>query len=143
LVCQELPPIVAIDTFDSKIDTEIVGTAIDVKSELRSLEPIPGGRTPYDNYLWDFGDGHFSTQPEPTHQYAQPGSYEVTLYAINNYDFGPKPKRPKKKVEVSSALAAIGEANPFEQNFFTSNGTFQIFKLSDAKTGEDISFVVG
>src|SRR5690606_30457712 len=37
----------------------------------------------------------------------------------------------------------IGEANPFEQNFFTSNGTFQIFKLSDAKPGEDISLVVG
>lgn len=143
LLCQELPPIVAIDTFDSKIHTEIVGTAIAFKSELRPLEQIPGGRKPYYKYLWDFGDGHFSTQAEPTHQYAQPGSYEVTLYAINNYDFGPKPKRPKKKVEVSSAIAGIGQPHLFEENFFSSNDIFQIFKLSDAKPGEDISLVVG
>src|SRR5690606_28888181 len=104
---------------------------------------IPGGRKPYYKYLWDFGDGHFSTQVEPTHQYAQPGSHEVTLYAINNYDFGPKHKQPKKKVEVISAIAGIGQPQLFEENFFSSNDIFQIFKLSDAKPGEDISLVVG
>lgn len=31
-------------------------------------------------YLWDFGDGSpFSTSSNPTHQYAQPGSYDVQL----------------------------------------------------------------
>ncbi len=32
-------------------------------------------------YLWDFGDGHGSTQPSPSHRYAAPGTYTVTLTA--------------------------------------------------------------
>lgn len=31
------------------------------------------------SYLWSFGDGATSTEPNPTHAYAMPGSYEVTL----------------------------------------------------------------
>ncbi|MFN3874454.1 MAG: PKD domain-containing protein [Flavobacteriales bacterium] len=32
-------------------------------------------------YLWDFGDGQTSDAPSPTHAYAQPGTYTVTLTA--------------------------------------------------------------
>lgn len=32
-------------------------------------------------YLWDFGDGTISTQPNPTHTYAVSGQYVVTLIA--------------------------------------------------------------
>jgi PKD repeat protein len=144
LLAQEFSLTTPIDTFESKIHSETIGTQIAFKAELRPLVQVPGGRTPYYSYLWDFGDGHFSTQAEPAHQYAQPGDYEVTLYAINNYDDGGKPKRPKKKVEVPSAIASNSmNSNPFEQNFFASNGIFQIFKLSDAKPGEDIALVLG
>jgi hypothetical protein len=31
------------------------------------------------DYLWSFGDGTFSTEEKPEHQYAKPGSYEVCL----------------------------------------------------------------
>lgn len=31
------------------------------------------------SYAWDFGDGSFSTQPNPTHTYAAPGVYDVSL----------------------------------------------------------------
>lgn len=33
------------------------------------------------NFEWDFGDGSTSSLPEPTHMYAAPGNYTVTLYA--------------------------------------------------------------
>ena len=33
------------------------------------------------NFIWDFGDGTTSTQVNPTHTYAQPGSYNVKLIA--------------------------------------------------------------
>ena len=36
------------------------------------------------SYLWDFGDGNTSIDPNPTHSYANPGSYTVTLYAFKN-----------------------------------------------------------
>lgn len=39
------------------------------------------------SYYWDFGDGNTSTMFQPTHQYAGPGTYTVTLTVTNaNYD---------------------------------------------------------
>jgi hypothetical protein len=35
--------------------------------------------SPNQNLLWDFGDGNTSTDPFPTHTYAQPGNYIVCL----------------------------------------------------------------
>jgi len=36
------------------------------------------------SYLWNFGDGNTSTATNPTHIYSLLGSYNVTLYSINN-----------------------------------------------------------
>ncbi len=36
------------------------------------------------SYLWDFGDGQISTTNAPTHNYSQPGTYNVTLIAYNS-----------------------------------------------------------
>jgi hypothetical protein len=40
-------------------------------------DPV-GGQTPH-TYNWNFGDGSTSTSPNPTHRYATPGNYTVTL----------------------------------------------------------------
>src|SRR5690606_27891985 len=34
-------------------------------------------------YLWDFGDGHTSTDPEPQHLYSQEGKFTISLIARN------------------------------------------------------------
>ncbi|MEZ5173239.1 MAG: PKD domain-containing protein [Bacteroidia bacterium] len=39
------------------------------------------------SYLWDFGDGNTSVQPNPIHEYAAAGSYEVVLIAGNGCEF--------------------------------------------------------
>ncbi|MFZ4056806.1 MAG: PKD domain-containing protein, partial [Ferruginibacter sp.] len=36
-------------------------------------------------YQWDFGDGSFSTQAQPTHQYHSPGNYYPTLNVVTGY----------------------------------------------------------
>ncbi len=35
------------------------------------------------DYLWDFGDGTTSTEDEPTHNYAEAGTYTITLIAYS------------------------------------------------------------
>ena len=49
-----------------------------------SMGTVHGGEMQYgiftpDTYLWDFGDGITSTEPNPTHQYEAPGTYTVSL----------------------------------------------------------------
>ena len=36
------------------------------------------------NYLWDFGDGSTATTATPSHTYANPGIYKVTLTVTDN-----------------------------------------------------------
>lgn len=36
------------------------------------------------SWLWNFGDGNTSTEQNPSHQYAEEGDYEITLYIENN-----------------------------------------------------------
>lgn len=45
------------------------------------------------SYLWDFGDGSTSTDPSPTHQYVNPGYYDVT-YTVSY--MGERSVRSKK-----------------------------------------------
>lgn len=39
------------------------------------------------DWLWDFGDGSFSTSSSPSHTYSSPGRYTVVLYARNSSTF--------------------------------------------------------
>jgi len=39
--------------------------------------------TQAESYLWDFGDGQFSTEENPTHSYVEPGDYQVSLTCTN------------------------------------------------------------
>ncbi len=36
------------------------------------------------SYAWDFGDGTTASGPNPSHQYNQPGSYDIQLIVMNN-----------------------------------------------------------
>lgn len=38
------------------------------------------------NYLWNFGDGSFSNQPNPVHTYNKSGTYDITLSVTSNKD---------------------------------------------------------
>jgi PKD repeat protein len=64
-------------------------------------------------WLWDFGDGNTSTAQNPTHTYAEAGTYSVSLLAINA--FGSKAPA-RQSVEVADAgnafIAAVEALNP-------------------------------
>lgn len=42
------------------------------------------GERPITTYRWDFGDGSRSTQTNPAHTYAEPGTYGVSLTVSNS-----------------------------------------------------------
>lgn len=56
---------------------------VDYNDEYCYLQPVafrPNTNIEYTAVHWDFGDGAESDTPEPTHRYASPGDYLVTMY---------------------------------------------------------------
>ncbi len=134
----------AIDTVEATINVQFLGKQTVFQAELPKLMGIPGGRSPFYTYLWDFGDGHFSTEEAPKHQYAKPGDYEVILYTVNNYDNGPRPKRPTRKIQIDSTKTSPDPiASVSEQHFFDAGGQFKLAKNANALPGQDMVVIAG
>ena len=89
--------LIAIDTMCNSVDTTsimIYGFNDSTEAEFRAdfdscsnmLEVVFNNYS-HDvvSYHWDFGDGHTSSQESPIHRYVDPGSYEITLIAENNF----------------------------------------------------------
>lgn len=74
-------------------DTLCLGQAINFTNQ--SVGIGPGGTGP--SYNWDFGDGITDTAGNPSHIYAQPGTYNVTL---NVTDFIPCTATSSQQVRV-------------------------------------------
>ncbi|UCE40738.1 MAG: PKD domain-containing protein [Candidatus Aminicenantes bacterium] len=61
-----------------------------------------GGNTPY-SYRWDFGDGDFSTQRNPSHTYSEPGNYTATFTVADSTD-------QQKSSSVSISVSTVPSA---------------------------------
>ncbi|HRH66452.1 MAG TPA: PKD domain-containing protein [Bacteroidia bacterium] len=75
-------------------------------------------------WLWDFGDGTTDTQQNPTHTYACPGGYTITLTVGS---LGPCTSRPAYRY-----VNIIG--NPTASFFHTVNGTTATFTNTSTGT---------
>ncbi len=64
-------------------------------------------------WLWDFGDGSTSTAQNPTHIYAEAGTYSVTLLAINAWGSKAPARQSVEVVDAGNAfIAAVEALNP-------------------------------
>jgi hypothetical protein len=109
-------------------------------SALRPLHQIKGAPGTFYTYFWEFGDGQFSFEPQPTHVYKDTGTYYVRLYATNNYDDGkPPPTRPKP-IRIRSNMAYLPPKPP---SFFHGNGALEMKVNCMPKPGEDLVLVMG
>ncbi|MCS7085231.1 MAG: gliding motility-associated C-terminal domain-containing protein, partial [Bacteroidia bacterium] len=83
-------------------------------------------------YYWDFGDGSYSDQTNPTHTYTAPGEYRVLLYVFNENcadTFGMAPF----VVKISDSLSV---PNIFTPNGDGINDVVKIYGIEDARTYE-------
>jgi PKD repeat protein len=102
-------------------------------SKFKVLASASGPRTvPFLNqstnavsYEWDFGDGVTSTQPNPTHTYAQTGLFTVTLVARSvDGRLSTHARNYQARGPVASFDVAPGAPMPGEPATFTSTSTF-------------------
>lgn len=75
----------------SIVDSTIVSAAFtpEIDCFTRNVK-FTSNNSPVVSYFWDFGDGETGTGGIPTHNYATPGTYEITLIAENNVVYCPK-----------------------------------------------------
>ncbi len=66
-------------------------------------------------YLWDFGDGTISSEPEPGHLYQNSGTYTVTLYVWSEHECTDTLVR-KDYLQVSAQEGSINFPNAFVWN---------------------------
>ena len=98
------------------------------------------------NYHWDFGDGNYSTEPTPQHQYFELGRFNITLTIIDNdggvaVDFL-EVQSVKRTYQVDWILKT-GEV--MEENDYTAEGQYaeilkEIFQEQFAYTNINLSW---
>lgn len=73
-----------------KFDLELPTTKVDVDAYPRAIGCKPltvnfsGNYDNVSSFLWNFGDGNFSTDPNPIHTYLDTGAYQVTLIGVDS-----------------------------------------------------------
>jgi PKD repeat protein len=83
---------------------------------------------PAKNYFWNFGDGQFSIEMNPSHKYPQPGYYNVclTIYAENTI----------QNITCKKILVAEDEIAPcLAQFYYLVNDSDLIVSLTDESFG--------
>lgn len=76
-------------------------------------------------WFWDFGDGHFSNQQNPTHSYASNGSYSVIHYVRDNGNCAAT-STPQMVLIASHAPADVAIINPSNGASVSGTITLQV-----------------
>ncbi|MBV9987326.1 MAG: PKD domain-containing protein [Chitinophagaceae bacterium] len=101
------------------------------------FEASPSGCVPYNavftnnslggtDFLWEFGDGSTSTLPDPTHLYANTGSYKVRLIATDT--------NTCNRVDTSAYFTIV--VSPYPKSAFT-------YMPQPTETNKPVSFLNG
>ncbi len=117
-----------------------------------SFTSIESPQDSIDDYLWDFGDGNLSTEFNPTHEYTNPGIYNVLLIATSkhgcssriSYENLVRVQNPTAIFDVMERKSCSGEldAKFFNQSY--GMGTLQYewdFGNNEYSTTKDPSLV--
>lgn len=76
---------------------------------IQFMDLSTSGSRPITDWLWDFGDGITSTDPEPMHVYTAPGAYTVILTVTTS---APAPDNTSTRTQ--SAYISIRESTPLD-----------------------------
>lgn len=135
-----------IDSSAANINLQLTNNQASFSSVLRPLQQIAGAPEAFYSYYWEFGDGQFSFEEKPKHNYRDTGLFNALLFATNNYDDGKPPPLKPKPVRVKSKAAGMNLAskNPFKKNtFFKQGGAIEMRVNTMPRPDEDMVLIIG
>lgn len=90
-----------------------------------------------ESYWWDFGDGTYSSDAEPTHTYANPGNYQVTLTCTNSCQVN------DNTVTVNALVTNIAEdLSGAALDVFVANGGTQLMLRFEDDNSHQLSLQI-
>lgn len=128
------------DTLPAVVEPQVQDNRVKFTSILRPLRGVAGAPAPFYTYFWEFGDGTYSFEKEPSHVYKDTGDYPVRLYATNNYDDGKKPPTRLKKIRVEKKTMLAANTTPA---FFKGAGSLEMMTNQMPRPGEDMVLLLG
>ncbi len=101
----------------ANIEYNKTNTTTDFKAKTPPLNQIAGAPKAFYTHFWEFGDGNYSKEAEPNHNYRKAGEYEVRLWATNNYDTGKPPVSRPKKIKIENDATAYEDKASMDEDF--------------------------
>lgn len=105
-----------------------------------TLRQIAGAPKAYYSNFWEFGDGHYSTELNPTHTYQNKGTYTTRLAATNNYDDGLPPTSRPKKIEINDV--SYSEFDDENSNLLEAHHGFRLLNNREPSPNQEMEFVI-
>ena len=99
------------------IEHKFEGNQVKFTPNAPELNQIAGAPKAFYTNYWEFGDGTYSKENNPTKTYKKSGEYEVRLWATNNYDTGKTPTSRPKKIKVTNVDESYNEEASMITNF--------------------------
>ncbi|MGB3342545.1 MAG: PKD domain-containing protein [Aequorivita sp.] len=91
-------------TRSAPIFYDVMGNRVEFNPQMPPLNQVAGAPKAFYTYYWEFGDGDFSFQEKPKHNYKKKGEYTARLWSTNNYDNGKPPTSRPKTIKIESNL---------------------------------------
>lgn len=118
----------------------INGNQVSFNPETPELNQIAGAPKAFYTYYWEFGDGEYSFQKEPKHNYKNKGNYNVQLSVTNNYDDGKPPTTRPKSVAINTDNPEVSSNE--NHNLLKVHNGFRLQTNRDPIPEEEIQLVV-
>ncbi|CAL1520466.1 PKD domain-containing protein [Chitinophaga sp. MM2321] len=127
------------DTVPAEITLQGNDDSMQLVANLRPLRQIAGAPAAFYTYFWEMGDGTFSFSKNPVPQYKDTGTYQVRLYATNNYDDGKAPPTSPRPIKVKKPV----KNSTWASHFFHGAGNIEMKINRNPKPGEDFMALIG
>lgn len=122
---------------EADFTTTPAGQGLKFTPQFPPVQQTAGAPAAFFSCFWEFGDGDFSFEENPTHTYLQPGTYSATLDVTNNYDDGKKPRKRKKSV-----LTGGGTGTAMADVFKHPDQRIGLKTNCQPKAGEELNCIV-
>ncbi|MGO4289139.1 PKD domain-containing protein [Chitinophaga sp. RAB17] len=127
------------DTVPAEIVVQGADDSLQLVAKLRPLRQIAGAPTSFYTYFWELGDGSFSFSKTPELHYKDTGTYQVRLYATNNYDDGKAPPTKPRPIKIKKPV----KNSAWASHFFHGAGNIEMKINRNPKPGEDFMALIG